>query len=156
MRREPVTATTDKNSWFLAGSLSPDPITRACTLKGEKDLFFPVINQVAFGTEPTDTEESLRQQNTDFLDSVLEAPDTETFVEVDGTKVSDQNIFRADTALFSVTRPELSGDEPVDAVGDGLWVWLPPLQKGKHTLHFGVSAPKAGFSQDITYTLKVV
>ena len=154
-----------KREWFLAGSLATDPLTRTCTVPVGTKLFFPVVNQVAFKTEPTDTEQSLRKQNSDFMASVLDSPDTKTLVEVDGKEVPSKRLIRADTALFSATQ-EFLGSDPVDAVGDGLWVSLPPLSKGQHTVHFGVSASSAdtdpakegpeGFTQDITYTLKVV
>ena len=45
-----------------------------------------------------------------------------------------------------------------EGVADGLWVTLPPLSKGEHTIHFEMSAPSVGeegFSQDNTYHLTV-
>jgi hypothetical protein len=152
---KPVTDIKGKDVWFLAGSLATRPVTRTCNMPVETELFFPIVNSTAFETEKKDTPASLRQLNTDFMKSVLDDPDSETFAEVDGKDVPDDHIFRADTAVVSVTQP-FFGPEPRDAVGDGLWVSLPALPKGQHTLHFGVSAPNANFSQDVTYTLNVV
>ena len=152
---KPVTDIKDKQVWFLAGSLATHPVTRTCTVPVETELFFPIVNQTAFETEPADTPASLRQLNTDFMNLVLDDPETKKFATVDGKDVPDDHIFRADSAIISVTQP-FFGPEPRDVVGDGLWVSLPALSPGKHTLHFGVSAPNADFSQDITYTLKVV
>jgi hypothetical protein len=51
-------------------------------------------------------------------------------------------------------------------ITNGLWVTLPPLSKGKHTIHREVSAPNVdvdpstagieGFSQNNTYHLTMV
>ena len=152
---KPVTDIKGKDVWFLAGSLGTKPVTRTCTMPAETDLFFPIFNQTAFETEKTDTPASLRQLNTDFMNKVLGDRDVKPLAEVVGKQVSAERIFRADTAVISVIQP-FFGPEPRDAVADGLWVSLPALSPGEHKLHFGVSAPNADFSQDITYTLKVV
>jgi hypothetical protein len=39
-------------------------------------------------------------------------------------------------------------------VAAGLWVTLPPLPPGEHTIHFEITG--ASFDQDLTYHLTVV
>jgi hypothetical protein len=43
--------------WFLAGSVSPDPVVRACVIPAGKSLFFPLINTIygAFLNDPPNT-----------------------------------------------------------------------------------------------------
>jgi hypothetical protein len=58
------------------------------------------------------------------------------------------------------------GGDYEGATIDGLWVTLPPLPPGEHTVHFEMNAPNIdlnpnepgaeGFSQDNTYILTVV
>ena len=85
-------------------------------------------------------------------------------VKVDGKKINNDQIVRADSPLFSATLPEenvfgaFGVEVPAgeyDAVSDGLWASLPSLSNGDHTIHFEMSAPNAGFSQDNTYHLTV-
>ena len=150
--------------WFLAGSFDGSTVERTCTMPVGTQLFFPVGNYVFLITEPEETEEIAREAANGFIDAVLADPEFSMIVTVDGKEVKSKRIVRADSPLFSATVPENNlfsaccglpaGD--YDAVADGLWAALPPLSKGEHTIHFEISAPSLGFSQDNTYHLTVV
>ena len=150
--------------WFLAGSFDGSVVERTCTMPVGTQLFFPVGNVVFLITEPGETEEIARDYVNDFMDAVLADPEFSMVVTVDGREVRSKRIVRADSPLFTATLPEdnlfsaccgLPAGE-YDAVADGLWATLPPLPPGEHTIHFEISAPSLGFSQDNTYHLTVV
>src|SRR5690349_1562093 len=48
------------NVWFLAGSFSGNPVTRACTLPAGKPIFFPLINAAGFDPQGNETILDLR------------------------------------------------------------------------------------------------
>ena len=102
---------------------------------------------------------------------MLADPELEVVVTVDGKEVKSNRLVLAESLVFNVTLPEdnIFGEpegEYGPAVADGLWVALPPLPPGEHTIHFEVSAPNVdlipdepgieGFTQDNTYHLTVV
>ena len=150
--------------WFLAGSFDGSVVERTCTMPVGTQLFFPVGNVVFLITEPGENEEIAREYVNEFMDAVLADPEFSMVVTVDGKEVKAKRIVRADSPLFTATLPEdnlfsaccgLPAGE-YDAVADGLWAALPPLPPGEHTIHFEISAPSLGFSQDNTYNLTVV
>jgi hypothetical protein len=143
--------------WFLAGTLDGSEVERTCTMPVGTQLFFPVGNYVFLITEPDETEEEARQVVNDFIDSVLADPEFSMSVTVDGREIKPKRIVRADSPLFTATVPEdgLLPAGSYEGVTDGLWASLPPLSKGEHTIHFEISAPNVGFSQDNTYYLTV-
>ena len=153
---QPVTGTS-RNVWFLAGTLDGSEVERTCTAPAGSQLFFPVGNIVFLITEPGETEQIARDYVNDFMDDVLADPRFKMRVTVDGKKIKSNQIIRADSPLFTATVPEggLLGAGSYDGVADGLWVTLPPLPEGEHEIHFEISAPNAGFSQDNTYHLTV-
>ncbi len=158
----PVTDVPGKK-WFLAGSFDGSAVERTCTMPVGTQLFFPVGNVVFLITEPGETEEIARQYVNEFMEAVLADPELSIEVTVDGKEVKSKRIVRAESALFTATVPEdnlfsgfgLPAGE-YEAVADGLWAALPPLPPGEHTIHFEISAPSLGFSQDNTYHLTVV
>ena len=153
----PVTETPGtKQWWFLAGTFGGGgPVERTCTMPAERWLFFPLVNGVFLITEPGETEEDARRAVNEFMDNVLTDDDLSMSVSVAGKEV----LRRADSPLFNATVPEdnvagvPAGSYP--AVADGLWVTVPPLSKGEHTIHFELRAPEAGITQDVTYHLTV-
>jgi hypothetical protein len=160
----PVSETPGEEKWwFLAGTFGPTQpgVERTCTVPAGRWLFFPVANFLFIITEPTETEELGRKQADEFMDSVLTDPNLSISVTVDGKEV----LRRADSPLVTVRVPEnnvfdlLPGvDLPggsYDGLTDGLWATVPPLSKGKHTIHFALSAPREDFRQDNTYHLRV-
>jgi hypothetical protein len=160
----PVSETPGEEKWwFLAGTFGGQPpeVERTCAMPAGRWLFFPLANYLFIITEPDETEESGREDANEFMVSVLTDPDLSISVTVDGEEV----LRRADSPLVSVKVPEdnvfdllpgvdLEGGS-YDGLTDGLWATVPPLSKGKHTIHFELSAPKVDFRQDITYHLTV-
>ncbi len=153
-----------KQWWFLAGTFGGgSPVERTCTMPAGRWLFFPLVNYVFLVTEPDETEEDARQAANEFIDNVLTDDDLSMSVSVAGKEV----LRRADSPLFNATLPEdnvFGEDESGEAVlpagsypavADGLWVTVPPLSKGEHTIHFELRAPNAGVMQDVTYHLRV-
>jgi len=158
----PVSPTQGK-TWFLAGTIDGSTVKRTCTMPDKTQLFFPVVSAVAFPFPENldETPENQRAAAIDFINAVLADPTFSMLVTVDGTEVQSDRIVRATSEpYFTLTLPEgnLFGEpagEYEGATADGLWVQLPPLPPGKHTIHFEFSAPNAGFSQDNTYKLTV-
>ena len=164
---------TPGDTWFLAGTSNGETVVRTCTVPTGEQLFFPVASATFFITEPTETKQQARAFVKDFINELLADPDLGIAVTVDGTKLYSNRIVRARTSFFTLTLPEnnIFQEFGVEAgeyqtITDGLWVTLPPLSKGEHTIHFELTAPNvdvdpgtAGiqpFTQDNTYRLTVV
>ena len=164
---------TPGNTWFLAGTFgsSTEETVRTCTMPVGTQLFFPVVNWIAFPfpENPDETPENQRDLVIGAMDATLNDPNLIIQVTVDGQEVKSNRIVRAiSPPFFTVTLPEENAFDPLappDGVSageyegwstDGLWVTLPPLPPGVHEIHFEASAPSVGVSQDITYILTVV
>jgi hypothetical protein len=114
---------------------------------------------------PGETEENQREAAIAFIEAVLADPDFSMSVTVDGEEVKSNRIVRATFTGFTLPLAEENVFDPFvevpegnyeGATIDGLWVTLPPLPPGEHEIHFEMSAPNVGFSQDNTYILTVV
>jgi len=152
--------------FFLAGTLTGEPVTRECTVPSGTPIFFPLVNTFSGPDERgTGNEQEHRQFVNDCIDQGLQG--SSTFVTVDGNPVSGQRA-ESPPGFFTVTIPgnNVFGAPPgaYDVVSDGVWVLLPPLSEGTHTIHFGGSFPNypeaclgepGGFTQDNTYILTV-
>jgi len=159
---------TQGNTWFLAGSFGGGSVVkRTCTMPANTQLFFPVVNWIAFPFAPEETPQNQRKAAIDAMDATLNDPKFRMSVTVDGNEVNSNQIVRAiSPAYFSVTMPEENAFDPLVRGGvpgdvyegwttDGLWVTLPPLPPGEHTIHFEARARSVGVSQDNTYILTV-
>jgi hypothetical protein len=163
----PVSPTQGKQ-WFLAGTSNGSEVVRTCTMPVGTHLFFPVVSVVGFPfpNAPDETPETERALAIAYIDEVLAAPDFSMLVTVDGKMVKSNRIVRAGNIsgpFFTLTLPEdnvvgvLAGE--YEATANGLWVTLPPLPPGEHTIHFEMSATTTTFgrvTQDNTYNLTVV
>jgi len=168
----PVSPTPGK-TWFLAGSNTGEKVKRTCTVPDRPNLFFPVVNIVTFPFLKGETRQNQRQLAKQYIREVVNAPDFSMSVTVDGKELKRNRIDRALSPVFSFTvaehnifdcpkcKPPI--DVPAgkynDASSNGLWVTLQPLSKGKHKIHFEMSATTKTFglvTQDNTYHLKVV
>ncbi len=140
--------------FFLAGSLTGEPVTRECTVPSGTPIFLPLVNSFCGDVKGTGSEQEFRQCANESLDQLLQG--STTFITVDGNPV-DVSGQRAESPLFTVTLPQnnVLGAPPgaYDVVSDGVWVLLPPLSEGTHTIHFGVTGGE--FTQDNTYILTV-
>jgi hypothetical protein len=161
--------------WFLGGiAFLPDstlePVERTCHVPANKWIFFPVINaecSTVEGNPPPGN--SLEECATIFLNDTL-ANSSDLVATVDGQDVlGDISDNRAASGLFTFTLPKNNADffcpdgaggfqqcppGPTEAAADGIWVLLPPLEPGTHTIHFGGTFFDA-ITLDITYILTV-
>jgi hypothetical protein len=146
-----------KGAFFLAGSTTPEPVKRTCTVPDHTPILFPVVNALCSkGFEPPDPRPYTECARNLLNDALV---DSTTFAKLDGEKLRSQRIAsgRFTWKVESADNPfgALKGTFPAASVG--LWVYLPQgLPEGKHTLKFGGEFPKIDFRQDITYKLKVV
>jgi hypothetical protein len=154
--------------WFLAGSVSPDPVVRVCEVPAGKSLFFPLINNFygAFLNDPpeTRTEEFVRAAG-----SCTEP--AEISVQIDGVKVPKPTQFftgasGSQSPFFNVQLPPgnlLGADETTipelvlsPSAEQGYYLFVKPLSPGRHTIQWSASGCTPGNSQDITYRLTLV
>jgi hypothetical protein len=166
--------------WFLGGKfcqtggVCTGAATRSCSVPAGEALFFPILNvedsapeEPAFGCGDSfppltgGTIAEMRKCAGSFVDGTnhLEA-------DVDGKAIRHlKTEFRVPSVEFEVTWPSDNvlnaiGEGPYAAgtyspvVDDGIYVMLPPLSAGSHTLHFKGSFAN-GFTEDITYNLVV-
>ncbi|MEO6281586.1 hypothetical protein [Roseateles sp.] len=131
--------------WFLAGTYGTARTVRSCHVPAGKTLFFPLINYITF--EPDDQDEScaaLKQRA-----AALTPASTALVLEVNGKRFNGLAAYRQATRrCFHITE-----DDDTRAAGNGFYVALGPLKKGRYTLNFGGILP--GMSQAVTYTLDV-
>jgi hypothetical protein len=154
--------------WFLAGSVSPDPVVRACVIPAGKSLFFPLINTIygAFLNDPpnTRTESFVRTagsctepvQISASLDGYTVAKPTRFFTGASG---SQSPIFNVQLppgnvlGLDEIAVPELVLSPSAE---QGYYFFVRPLRPGAHTFRWIASGCTLGNVQDITYHLTVV
>jgi hypothetical protein len=140
--------------WFLAGT-AEGSAERTCTIPAGKAILFSILNYGAtFADEPAIKSEqelvSLGKREMDAISSLE--------VTVDGVKLNGLQRYRVQSPIFDVVLPEnnLFGGEagPTRGVGDGYWLFLEPLHKGKHKIHsFGsclAGTVNIGVNYDIT------
>jgi hypothetical protein len=153
--------------WFLAGSVGPDPIVRACTVPAGKSLFFPLINTVygAFlnDSPETRTEEFVRAagsctepaQISVRIDGFKVLMPTRFFTGASGSQSPFFNVQLAPGNLFGYDEtvvPELVLSPSAE---QGYYLFVRPLHPGTHTIRWTASGCTPGNSQDITYQLTV-
>jgi hypothetical protein len=141
--------------WFLAGTITSEKVERTCTVPTGREIFFPVFNLLDFNVPGAQTEEELQKEVVGWTNDALAHPKRPLFATVDGVPVEMKRL-ASPSDLFHYTIESgdyltVFGVEPGPYVGvtDGVWVTLPPLSKGYHTIHFG------GNGQNNTYNLKV-
>ncbi|WP_234441487.1 signal protein [Streptomyces sp. WM6386] len=125
-----------KDVWFLAGTFGTQA-ERTCTVPGGVPLAFPLVNLVA---DPADCAE--------FMSTA------EGSAVLDGEKI-DAETSRGETISVEgvAGNPVTGTGERFTATGCGLWVQLPPLRSGKHTLE--IRGRSQDFSVGVDYTLTV-
>ncbi len=110
-----------------------------CKVPEGKALFFPAYTgECSYKeNEAIKTEEGLHdcaKSDEDNIDGrVLKAT-------IDGVPISDLIKYRVHSGVFNVTFPEKNmfgrSEGPTQAVSDGYWVFLKPLEKGPHLIEF--------------------
>ncbi len=165
--------------WFLGGTFgSSGTRTRTVTIPDGKYIFFPILNNMADNADCPNpdqfTESELRaiaQANQDRA--------TNLSCTIDGVNVLDLSDpigtpYRVTSPVFGYTIPgsdsllaylglscytnDTGAPIPVneDAVADGVFLMLPPLLAGEHTLHFyGAIEDPPSFFDDITYHITI-
>lgn len=147
--------------WFLAGTTG-GIVERECEIPYGKDILFPIISSLCDGI-------GFPNVNTIEEKTVCAQADNNNAIKlkviIDGTELNDLEEYRITSPLFEIEYPKNnimgfpSGN--TTAVGDGFWVFLKPLEKGDHNIHFsGVtpSNPATGsmaFVVDTSYKIKI-
>lgn len=144
--------------WFLGGSDGSGPVTRNCTntIPRNKSLLFPLVNVNVFNEPLTVTEKRA------LMSGILSETEAGIFNSrsclLDATVDDDPVVFT--TPILRVQTPPHEYDGDPEAIADGLWVLLPPLSGGDHTIKFrgGVCSLDDGsplIEVDVTYNLTV-
>lgn len=166
--------------WFLGGKFCPSgqscggSATRSCSVPAGKALFFPILNtEDSIPEEPnwgcgnmfppllTGSIAEMRKCVEYYFNGIYNLK-----ADVDGKSIHNlQRDFRVQSVEFEVTWPDDNvltaiGEGPFAAgtyspvVDEGVYLLLPPLSAGNHTLHFQGSFSN-GFTENITYNLVV-
>ena len=134
-------------------------------------LFFPIINGVGINTPNVcgQGKKDLTVSEVGAMAADQIAGAANLSVTLDGVAITISPPVQS--GVFAVALPENNvfdspctvaglGDVPAGiyspAVGDGFYVLLGPLKKGKHTLHFHAENASQNLTQDVTYNLTVV
>lgn len=125
-----------RDRWFLAGTFGTRA-ERACSVPDGVPVAFPLVNLMA---DPTDCAVFMSAaEGAAILDG--KEVDPETFA---GETISVQGV---------AGNPVTGTDDRSTVTGCGLWVQLPPLEPGKHTLT--IHGQAQGFAVDVDYSLTV-
>lgn len=176
----PLSDTTGENCamgqegpvWFLAGT-SGGPVTRACDVPADKQLFFPLVNRwCVFFPEYYPTDESVEAAlpaRYEWMDLNVEATCALT-LRVDGVDVLDFDDLNEDLYIrveepFDVDYNEQHFNAPyglaggtIPTIADGHYARLAPLSPGDHVIEFGGALCDGGatwFETSATYLLHV-
>jgi hypothetical protein len=166
--------------WYLGGSYTgtPDaPVVRSNSVPGDRALFFPLVNTIwwtTVGDPPWNKPYTNTSVNPPVVYKTYEQfyragaaawiNSATTSCTVDGKKVPG---IRAKSPVFSICPDDSMADffgsnmhgVQGPAIADGIYVLLPPLRAGQHTIRFTASAPNPpwpDFTLDVTYHLTVV
>ncbi|WP_411075325.1 signal protein [Streptomyces sp. cmx-4-7] len=122
--------------WFLAGTFGSQ-VKRACEVPGGRPIAAPVVN--TFGDRPNCAAFMTSAQGTVLLDGKVVEPEA-----YEGESITVQG----------APGNPLTGEEGrFTATGCGLWVQLPPLASGKHSLK--IRGRSGDFSTGVDYALTV-
>lgn len=125
-----------RDVWFLAGTFGTQ-VERACNIPDGVPLAFPLINMIGSSTD------CAAFMRTAKGSAVLDGK------EVD----SDAHQAEAIEIQGAVDNPVTGTDGYFTTAGCGLWVQLPALKAGKHTLK--IRGQSEDFSVGVDYTLTV-
>ena len=161
--------------WFLAGTTGGTAV-RYCTVPDDRQLFFPVINNIFFNT-PNCGQGGQNVTASFERNFVRQQMNTVTNLSATLDGAAIHGIEYRQSPPFSVVLPPdnfynfLFGtpcQSPPDpspflaagvyspSIDAGFYVTLGPLRDGTHTLHFHAENPPVGFVLDVTYHLTVV
>lgn len=122
--------------WFLAGTFGTQ-VTRACTVPEGIPIAFPLVNLVADEADCAD-----------FMSTA------EGSAVLDGEKVDPDEIAGDEISAQAVAgNPVTGGDGDFTGTGCGLWVQMPALDPGEHSLT--IRGRSGDFSVGVDYLLTV-
>lgn len=128
-----------QDRWFLAGTFGTQA-ERTCRIPGGVPVAFPLVNLMG---GPSDC--------ADFMSTAKGS------AVLDGKKVDPETVRGATISVQGVADNPVTGtDERSTATGCGLWVQLPPLEPGKHTLTIRGQAQDFAVGVDYSLTVDVV
>jgi hypothetical protein len=136
--------------WFLAGTYGTARTTRSCRVPAGKHLFFPLINYVVYPRG--DSQPSCAGVTRDA--AAMTNNVTALVLDVDGKRFEPLNQHRLVTRrCFDLGARSEPPEQLFPAAGNGYYVMLKPLPKGRHVINFGGMLPD--MAQAVTYTLQV-
>jgi hypothetical protein len=133
-------AVNQKNEkvWFLTGTFGNIvPIKRKCNIPVGKAVFFPVLVKEDSLAEDIDlkTDDDLVKRSRDATDELLYIS-----ASIDNKKIEDLENYRIQSEVFDLSFPNdnVYGVKPglTRSVCDGFWLFIKPLEAGKHYIHF--------------------
>jgi len=142
LERNPISGYTDENCainqsgpvWFLPGTAGGVE-ERNCTIPLGKAILLPILNHggTLSDTPAARSEQELFSFTKREMDIISDLE-----VTVDSVKLNSFQRYRVQSPIFDVVLPEnnLFGGSPGPTRGasDGYWLFLKPLQKGKHEI----------------------
>jgi hypothetical protein len=140
--------------WFLAGALK-DRAERSCTIPSDKAILLPVINfEASIAEGDGTTEEELAARARFEMDQI-----TNMRAMISGASVNELKQYRIQSPPFNVTLPtdNVLGlpAQTTRMVSDGYWLFLKPLELGKHDLHSFGSCLAGRIKIGISYHLTI-
>ena len=145
--------------WFLTGVINVSgTAVRTCTVPPGKAIFFPVLNSECSTIEAPpwygSNEAELCGCATTWQNATAGLA-----CEIDGVPVENLDQYRVQSPMFEFTVPDNnilgvpagSGN----SVSDGVFLMVPPMSVGEHTIHFKGTLTTWDFTLDITYYLTV-
>jgi hypothetical protein len=124
----------DPNVWFLAGTIG-GRVERTVRIPSGKAVLFPVINVTI-----SNSEDPTLNTDTDMISFVRRHMDdiVTKQASIDGEDLFISEKFRVQSPPFNFSYPPNNIFEaqegPTRGVGDGYWIFMRPLQPGKHTI----------------------
>jgi hypothetical protein len=124
----------DPNVWFLASTIG-GRVERTVKIPSGKAVLFPVINVTISNSEdPTlNTDTDMTSFVRRHMDDIVKKQ-----ASIDGEDLFISEKFRVQSPPFNFSYPpnNIFGAQegPTRGVGDGYWIFMRPVQPGKHTI----------------------
>ena len=129
---------TDPHVWFLGGTFGNENcVRRKCVIPSGKSILFPILEKEDSFAEDSDlhTEQELITRAKRAMDAVIYLQ-----ASVDDINLENLADYRVLSNFFELGFPEDNVYDLVPCVTrsvcDGYWIFLKPLPKGKHIIHF--------------------
>ena len=137
--------------WFLTGTFGNiDPIKRRCIIPSERAIFFPVLVK-----EDSLADDSDLKTEDDLINRCEQATNRLISIEayIDNQRIEQLENYRVRSDVFDLVFPKdnVYSVRPglTRSVCEGYWLFIKPLQAGKHSLFF-----RGETSLEEPYTIK--